>query len=108
MSEGGLSLMISQSVGELKLDDSSTLEIMSHVCYSCYSKTESNNNILIHIRNPSFFLLYFQVQATQSVLVDAIAVIISEGAREEFVKDSAVVQFVMDAFIHLKVCRSSN
>jgi catalase len=43
-----------------------------------------------------------QLAGTPSVLVDAIALIVSDAGCEALLKDSAAVQFVMDAFGHLK------
>ncbi len=43
-----------------------------------------------------------QLAGTPSVLVDAIAVVLSEAGCDSLMKDAAAVQFVMDAFGHLK------
>jgi catalase len=43
-----------------------------------------------------------QLAGTPSVMVDAIALIVSEAGCAALLKDAAAVQFVMDAFGHLK------
>jgi catalase len=43
-----------------------------------------------------------QLAGTPSVTVDAIAIVLSEKAAQELCSDSAAVQFVADAFVHLK------
>ncbi len=43
-----------------------------------------------------------QLAGTPSVLVDAIALVLSEDGCAELINDTAAVQFVMDAFGHLK------
>jgi catalase len=43
-----------------------------------------------------------QLQGTPSVLVDAIALVLTADATAQLLKESAAVQFVMDAFGHLK------
>jgi catalase len=48
-----------------------------------------------------------QLAGTPSVTVDAIALVLSEGAASKLAKDAAAVQFVMDAFGHLKTIGAS-
>ena len=43
-----------------------------------------------------------QLAGTPSVTVDAVAVMVTEAAAKELCRDGAAVQFVMDAFAHLK------
>jgi catalase len=43
-----------------------------------------------------------QLAGTPSVTVDAIALVLALAAAEMLAKDGAAVQFVMDAFGHLK------
>ena len=43
-----------------------------------------------------------QLAGTPSVTVDAIAVMVTEAAAKRLCQDGAAVQFVMDAFVHLK------
>jgi len=43
-----------------------------------------------------------QLAGTPSVLVDAIALVLSKEGTELLLKESAAVQFVMDAYGHLK------
>jgi catalase len=43
-----------------------------------------------------------QLAGTPSVTVDAIAVMLTEAAAKQMCHDGAAVQFVMDAFAHLK------
>jgi len=43
-----------------------------------------------------------QLAGTPSVLVDAVALVLTEAAAERLCDDSAAVQFVADAFAHLK------
>jgi catalase len=43
-----------------------------------------------------------QLAGTPSVLVDAVALVLSAAATQTLLKDSAALQFVMDAYGHLK------
>ena len=48
-----------------------------------------------------------QLAGTPSVTVDAVAVMVTEAAAKQLCQDSAAVQFVMDAFAHLKAIAHS-
>jgi catalase len=69
---GGQVKLIAPKVGEIKLKEGTTLKADG------------------------------QLQGTPSVLVDAIAVVLSPEGTAQLLKESAAVQFVMDAFGHLK------
>ena len=43
-----------------------------------------------------------QLSGSPSVLFDAVALVLSEKATQSLLKESAVVQFIADAFAHLK------
>jgi catalase len=43
-----------------------------------------------------------QLAGTPSILFDAVALVLSPESAQQLTKDSAAVQFVMDAFVHLK------
>jgi catalase len=47
-----------------------------------------------------------QLQGTPSVVFDAVALVLSAQATAQLVKDAAAVQWVMDAFGHLKAIGS--
>jgi catalase len=49
-----------------------------------------------------------QLAGTPSVLFDAVALVLSSGAAAELSRDSSAVQFVMDAFGHLKAIGCSD
>jgi len=49
-----------------------------------------------------------QLAGTPSVTVDAIALVLAPAAAEMLAKDGAAVQFVMDAFGHLKAIGASD
>jgi len=49
-----------------------------------------------------------QLAGTPSVTVDAIALVLAPAAAEVLAKDGAAVQFVMDAFGHLKAIGASD
>jgi catalase len=69
---GGITKLIAPKVGAVKLKDGKTLKADG------------------------------QLAGTPSVMVDAIAVVLSKEGTDLLLKESAAVQFVMDAFGHLK------
>src|SRR5690606_37212256 len=69
---GGQTMLIAPRIGETKLDDGSVAKIDG------------------------------QLAGTPSVVVDAVAVILSAERGKALCREAAAVQFVMDAFGHLK------
>jgi catalase len=70
--EGGMTKLIAPKVGAVKLADGKELEADG------------------------------QLAGTPSVTVDAIAVVLSDAGTKQLLKEAAAVQFVMDAYGHLK------
>jgi catalase len=56
----------------------------------------------VTLKSGSLTKAHGQLAGTPSVLVDAIALVLSDAAARQLSKEAAAVQFVMDAFGHLK------